>query len=118
MRYTILLLLNTPLVLMALLGLITNYKLRKITKTRFIWQILFWITILVVIIISFPIYNLITDRPALESSELSFFDIIQTTVIVFLLYIMNTQRQKIDAAERRLRDLHQEISIRLSEINK
>jgi hypothetical protein len=45
---------------------------------------------------------------------LSLFDIVQTTAIVLLFYIVNTQRQRIDQNERRVRDLHQELSIKLS----
>lgn len=115
MRYIILVLLNLPLVLLAFINTATLYKLKKITRQRFMTQTVVWLVILVVLIGSFPLYNYLNHRPILDSSELSLFDIVQTATIVLLLYISNDQRRKIDTLERRVRDLHQEVSIKLSE---
>lgn len=115
MRYIILLLLNVPIISIALLNLITKYKLRKISKRRFSVQMLLWAILLTVLIFSFPIYNLLTGKPPLDSHELSLFDIVQTTAVIFLIYIVNNMRQKIEWNEKTIRDLHQELSIRLSE---
>lgn len=117
MRYIILLLLNVPIISIALLNLLTRFKLRKISKRRFKIQMLLWAVLLVFLVISFPIYNLLAGKPLLDSSELSLFDIIQTTALIFLLYVINNMRQKIDWNEKTIRDLHQELSIRLSEID-
>jgi hypothetical protein len=54
-------------------------------------------------------------KAAFDSEELSLFDIVQTTAIIFLFYIVNNQRQRNDQIERRLRELHQELSIKLSD---
>jgi len=114
MRYVILVLLNIPVILLALLNILTRYKLGRMPKQRFIKQLILWLVILVVLIGSFPIYNLSVGRPMLDSTDLSVFDIVQTTAIVLLVYIINNQRQKAEQNERRLRDLHQELSIYLS----
>lgn len=118
MRYLILLLLNLPVILLALLNIVTRYKMKKLSRERFYKQLLLWLVVLVVIAGSFPVYNLIAGRPVLDSLDLSAFDIAQTTVIVFLLYAFNNLHQKLDQTERRLRDLHQEVSIRLSKNDK
>jgi hypothetical protein cdiviTM7_01388 len=114
MRYLILILLNVPIILAALINIITQYKLRKVSPARFRHQLIIWLVIMVSLMGSFPIYNISLGHPPLDSSELSLFDILQTTTIIFLFYIANNQRQRIDQNERRLRDLHQELSIRLS----
>ena len=114
MRYLILVLLNVPIILTALINIITQYKLRKVSTARFRHQLIIWLVIMVVLVGSFPRYNISLGHPPLDSSELSLFDILQTTAIILLFYIANTQRQRIDQNERRLRDLHQELSIRLS----
>ena len=114
MRYLILVLLNVPIILAALINIITQYKLRKVSVTRFRHQLIIWMVIMVVLIGSFPLYNISIGHTPLDSSELSLFDILQTTAIILLFYIANNQRQRIDQNERRLRDLHQELSIRLS----
>lgn len=117
MRYIILILLNIPIIMLALVNIVTDYKLKKISVNRFRNQIFLWILILIVVIGSFPVYNILVGRPPLDSSELSLFDIVQTTIIIFLLYAINSQRQRIEQNEQRLKKLHQEISIRLSERN-
>ena len=117
MRYIVLVILNIPVILLAFVNIVTQYKLKKVDRRRFRFQIILWIVILVVLISSFPIYNLAIGLPVLDSSELSLFDIFQTTAIIYLFYIINDYRRKIERDERTIRDLHQEISIRLSENN-
>lgn len=114
MRYLTLILLNTPIILLAFLNIVTQYKMHRIPRRRFYQQLLLWVIILTVLIGSFPVYNLAVGRPLLDSIDLSAFDIVEITAVIFLLYIVNDQRRKIDHTERQLRDLHQELSIRLS----
>ncbi len=115
MRYAILVLLNLPIITLALFNIITQYKLKRVTRERFHFQLALWLALLIVLVSSFPVYNLISGNDLLDSTELSLFDIVQTTAIVIMFYIMNRQRHKNDQTEKRLRDLHQELSIRLSE---
>lgn len=114
MRYLALILLNLPIILLALINFVTRYKLSKVEKAKFRRQIIMWIVILIVLVGSFPIYNISTGKALFDSSELSLFDIVQTTVIILLFYIVNNQRQKIERNEKNFRDLHQELSIKLS----
>lgn len=115
MRYLILLLLNLPVILLALVNIITRYKLKKVERSRFRTQLILWLLLLVVLISSFPLYNHLTGKPPFDSSELSLFDIVQSTAIICLIYILNEYRRKIERSERLIRDLHQELSIKLSE---
>lgn len=115
MRYLALVLLNLPIILAALVNIVTQYKLKKVSAGRFRHQLILWIVIMVVLIGSFPLYNMANGKPAFDSEELSLFDIVQTTAIIFLFYIVNNQRQRNDQSERRLRELHQELSIVLSD---
>ena len=115
MRYLALVLLNLPIILAALVNIVTQYKLKKVSAGRFRHQLILWIVIMVVLIGSFPLYNMANGKVAFDSEELSLFDIVQTTAIIFLFYIVNNQRQRNDQSERRLRELHQELSIKLSD---
>ena len=115
MRYLILVLLNMPIILLALFNIVTQYKLKKVSKQRFQHQVFLWSIILVVLVFSFPLYNHVVGNPPLDSAELSLFDIAQTTAIVALFYVINSQRRRIERTEKTLRDLHQEISIKLSD---
>ena len=115
MRYIVLVLLITPIVLLALVNIITQYKMKRASKARLKHQLVLWVVLFVVLLCSFPIYNYLSGRPILDSHELSVFDIVQTTAIILLVYIINYQRQKIEYNDTRLRQLHQKLSIRLSE---
>lgn len=114
MRYLVLVLINLPIILLALLNIITQFKLNKMDVQKFRSQLILWVAIFIVLILSFPTYNLLTGNPILDASELSLFDIVQTTAIIFLIYAFNRQRQALERSERRLKDLHQELSIKLS----
>ena len=114
MRYILLVLLNLPIILLALTNIVTQYKMDRITKRRFRRQLVTWLIILVALIGSFPIYNYILGEPIFDSSKLSLLDVVQTTAIVYLFYIANDLRRRIAQNEKTIRDLHQEISIRLS----
>jgi len=115
MRYLILVLFNTPIILLALINIVTQYKMNRVSVNRFWHQIILWLLIMIILIASFPAYNHLTGKPLFDSSELSSFDIVQTTAIVYLIYIINNFRRKIDQNERTIRDLHQELSIILSD---
>lgn len=115
MRYIVLVLLNLPVILLALVNVITQYKTRKANKTRFRHQVIMWLVILVVLVGSFPLYNHLAGKAIFDSSELSLFDIAQTTALIFLFYVINYQRQHIEHTERTIRELHRELSIKLSE---
>jgi hypothetical protein len=114
MRYIILVVLNLPVIFLALLNIITQHKLNRISRYRFTYQIIVWLVVLVVLVCSFPFYNYLSGRPILDSRELSLFDVVQTTAIVYLFYTVNNHRRKIEQNEKTIRELHQELSIRLS----
>lgn len=99
----------------AILNTITKYKLGQLGKPRALKQILFWIALLFVLLTALPVYNYLHNSPLLQSNDLTVLDIIQTTTIVYLIYIINTLRIKIERTEQRLRDLHQELSIKFAE---
>jgi len=113
MRYIILIVLNLPIIILAFINIFTQYKLGHVNRNHFRHQIMTWLIITIVLIGSFPTYNLIIGNSLFESEDLSAFDIIQTTAIVYLVYIINHQRQKIESTNKSFRDLHQELSIKL-----
>jgi len=114
MRYIILVALNLPVIFIALVNLITQYKMHRVSRQRFVRQVLVWLLILIILVGSFPLYNHLDGRPIFYSGELTIFDIVQTTTLIFLFYVINHQRQQIERTEATLRELHQELSIKLS----
>ncbi len=113
-RYLLLLLLNLPFILFAILGAITQYKLKRSTKKRLIAQLSTWILVFIGLASAESIYNWLFQHKLTQTEPLSLFDVIQITSIILVFYIANRSHAKIEALEKRVQDLHQELSIRLS----
>ena len=113
-RYLLLLLLNIPFILLAVLGAVTKYKLRRLAKRRLIIQIIIWAAILFALMSAESIYVWLFTHQLTQTEPLSLFDVMQITAIVIIFYIANSSRSKIELLEKRIKDLHQEISIKLS----
>lgn len=114
-RYTVLLLLNTPFVLAGIINGLVAYKLKRTSRLRFVVQILFWIVLFTALLLAQPIYEFLFSHNLTQTEPLSLFDVIQITGVVFVFYLANRSRIKIDSLERRVQDLHQELSIKLSD---
>lgn len=117
-RYLILLLLNIPLVIAALLGALVDYKMGKISRKTFARQVLIWTLIIGGLGSAHYIYASLFSRGLTQTEPLSLFDVIQITGIIFVLFMANRSRIKLENLERRVQDLHQELSIILSERDK
>lgn len=116
-RYLLLLLLNTPFIALSILGAITRYKLHRSTKIRLLVQLLTWSLIFIGLASMEFVYSWLFENKMTQTEPLSLFDVIQMTAIVIVFYIANRSRSKVDTLERRVQDLHQELSIILSTKN-
>jgi hypothetical protein len=113
-RYLLLFLLNLPFVLIGLLSAITSYKMKTSSKRRLVTQVIIWLILLVGLAIAEPLYSWLFSNNLTATEPLSLFDVVQITAIVIIFYIANRARAKLDATEKRLQDLHQELSIKMS----
>lgn len=114
-RYLLLLLFNLPFILAAIVSTITQYKLKKMSVNRLRFQLVLWTIILVGLAMAESFYNWLFTHGYTQTDSLSLFDVVQITAIVILYYVVNRARLKLEVLERRLNDLHQEVSIRLSQ---
>lgn len=117
-RYLLLFLLNLPFILMAVLSQITLYKLGRSSKRRLYVQLSIWALITIGLLCAAPLYSWLLSQGLTDTDSLSLFDVVQITAIVMLFYLANRSRTKLDALEKRVQDLHQELSIRLSALNR
>jgi len=108
------LILNTPLVLAGLSIALVDYKLDKTTNKKFAVQVIIWLIIFSGIASAKFIYEFLFSNHLTQTEPLSLFDVIEITGIIFVLFIANRSRIKLEALERRVQDLHQELSIQLS----
>ena len=114
-RYTLLFLLNLPLIMMAIVATVTRYKLGHATGRRTAVQLIIWLIILVGLVLARPLYEWLRASGYTDTDSLSLFDVIQITAIVVVLYVITRMRAKVDVLEQRLASLHREISIKLSD---
>lgn len=99
---------------MAMVSAITRYKLKHSSKRRMVIQLIIWLVVLIGLMLAQPFYEWLLHNSFTQTDPLSLFDVVQITAIVMMLYILNRLRAKTEAMERRLNDLHQELSIMLS----
>lgn len=117
-RYLLLFLLNLPFVLAGLLSAVTQYKMKHSSRRRFTSSLILWGLILAGLALAEPLYSWLFTNNLTVSEPLSLFDVIQITAIVITFYIANRAVAKTSALEKRVQDLHQELSIILSEHKK
>jgi hypothetical protein len=116
-RYVILVILNTPLIAAALTSAVVAYKLKHSTRKQFFLRLTLWLGIFLGLIFAESIYVFLFSHQLTQTEPLSLFDVIQITGIIFTLFLANRAFIKADRLERRVHDLHQELSIRLSSIS-
>jgi hypothetical protein len=114
-RYQILLLINLPLIIAALTSALVDFKLGKLSKKKYLFQTAIWAIILGGLASAEWIYQYLFSQNLTRTEPLSLFDVIQITGIITVLFMANRSRIKVESLERRVQDLHQELSIRLSE---
>lgn len=113
-RYLLLFLINLPFIIIAILGAITQYKLHRSTQQKMIARISLWLIVAVGLALAQPLYDFLFSHSLTQTEPLSLFDVVQITAIVVVFYIANRTRAKVEVLEKRINDLHQELSIQLS----
>lgn len=115
-RYLLLFLLNAPLVLAGLFNTIVAYKMSRISRAKFAFQVVFWLVILAGLAGAYPIYQFLFSNKLTDTEPLSLFDVIQITGIIAIFFVVFRLRSKVEVLEKRTQDLHRELSIQLSDI--
>lgn len=113
-RYLILVLLNIPLVIAAILNAVISYKLGHLSLKRFIIKVSFWVAVLLALISTDAIYTTLYSNGLTQTEPLSLFDVLQITGVVYVFYLVNRLYVKVDVLERKFNDLHRQVSIDLS----
>lgn len=114
-RYLILILLNSPLILAGLIGALVDFKTRGLSRNRFILNVIFWLFVLGALVAAQPIYVALYTNHLTTTSSMNLFEVIEFTAIIYLLFVISRIQSRLATSERRLQNLHQELSIRLSE---
>ena len=115
-RYLILVLLNIPLICAAILNAVVSYNMKHLPLRRMVFKVAFWIVVLASLVFAQPIYNFLYSQGLTRTEPLSLFDVIEITGVILVFYLVNRLYVKVDVLERRVQDIHQELSIKLSDL--
>jgi hypothetical protein len=77
-------------------------------------QVVVWLFLVVGLALAQPFYDWLVKNGLTDTEPLSLFDVVQITALVVIFYLANRTRAKVEVLEKRVQDLHQELSIRLS----
>lgn len=110
-KYTILIILNLPFVILGASSAFVAWRMNKITISRFITRIVFWLAIGTVIIYAQQIYNYLAQRSLTDSTPLSLADVVLITACNFLLYRVIKINSKAEAMQNTINEFHQSQSI-------
>lgn len=114
-RYLILVALNLPLIAAGFLGALVAFKMGRIGTRRFVMRTVLWLGILLGLVFAEPAYRFLFSNNLTSTEPLSLFDVMQITGIVFMLFMVSQAYARIDMLDRKLSDMHRELSIRFSE---
>ena len=113
-KYTILILLNTPFVIFGVIKAFVMYKEQIIQRFGLLIRIIFWVMIFCGLIFAQSLYNFLFSNHLTDTTPLSLADVILVTGVMLSLSLCIRLYAKIDTLEKRVSDLHEEISILLS----
>lgn len=117
-KYTLLIILNIPFVLFGLLKAYTMLKSGVLGRVGFGARLLFWAFVALGIVFAKQVYNFLQSNDLTDSQPMSLADVVLVTGVIFCLFLCMRLYSRLEAMERRATDLHQKLSIMVSEMDK
>lgn len=114
-KYTLLFMLNIPFVIFGYIKAIVMHKSGDVRRIGFLFRIVFWSLILIGLVFAKDIYSYLNSNNLTDSAPLSLADVVLTTGVSFLLFLSMRLYSKVDSLEKKLTDLHEKLSIKLSD---
>ena len=110
-KYALLVLINAPLVLFAVLSAITSFKTGRSTRRRCVLLVTFWLVVGTGLFLVEPAYDLLVRANLTASPPLSVFDVILLAAIIFLMMIIVQLYEKLNSLSRKLSRMHEGMAI-------
>jgi hypothetical protein len=117
-KYQLLFLLNIPFVIFGLLKALMSYRTRSIDRLTFYLRLLFWVGILLILVFAHSIYDYLFRHGLTDSSPLSLPDVVLATGVMLAVSLCVRLYAKVDIMDKRISDLHEKLSIYISENTK
>lgn len=113
-KYALLIILNLPFVIFGFLKAIMMYRDGIVKRIGLLIRLGFWLVILMGLLFAEPLYKYLFENHLTDTTPLSLADVVLVTGIMLALSLCMRLYAKVDTLEKRLTDLHQETSIKLS----
>jgi hypothetical protein len=110
-KYALLVLINSPLIVSAVLMAVTSYKTGRSTRRRCTVLVVFWLLVGIGMLFVEPAYNSLVRANLTESPPLSVFDIILLTALIFLMLLLVQLYDKLTNLSRKVSRMHEGIAI-------
>lgn len=112
-KYLLLVLINSPLVLIGIVRAITRYKTKpaRISKHKAVVEVLFWLSIGAALSFAQPIYNAAVRYNLTDSTPMSLFDVAVLTLFVFALLMIVETNEELTALKKTVSRLHEKLAI-------
>lgn len=114
-KYAILILINLPLLIIGVIGAITSYKTKRISKKRMRAELVVWLVIAVGLIFVEPFYNVLIRANLTDSPSMSIFDMVLLTSLLFCLLLIKNSNEKLNLLNRKISRMHEHLAFRSDE---
>jgi len=116
-KYVVLIVLNAPIAIYALLNVVLAYKLKKMRIVPTVLRVLFWGLILLGIFFVKPVSDFLASKGLTNSPPLSIFDVLLVTGVNMCFILIGRAYSRIAELESKFTQLHEKLSIKLSKDN-
>lgn len=111
-KYNVLIYLTAPVIILFFFRIIDNYKRRRISFKSMAILLLFWLILTTGLIFNKYLFDFIRSSKLSDSTPLSLYDVVQISLIIFLIYIAFRHSFKIEELKNKITKLNQEIALR------
>ncbi len=113
-KYVLLVVLNLPFVIFGFIRALVMYRIGSLQRIGFVVRLLFWSFVLCGLVFAEPIYNFLFMNNLTDTTPLSLADVLLVTGVIFTLSLCLRLYARIDTLEKRVSDLHENLSITIS----
>jgi hypothetical protein len=114
-KYTLLLIFNLPFVIFGIVRAVVMHKEGLVQRFGFLIRLVFWGIVLFGLVFAEEIYSFLSRNNLSDTSPLSLAEVVLTTGFLLCFTLCVRLYGKTEALEKRLSDLHEEVSIENSE---
>lgn len=107
-----LVLINLPIVSLGIIRALTRYNVPpRITKTKCLFEVAFWLAIGVALIFVQPLYNALIKSNLTDSAPMSIFDVVILTLFIFSILLIVEIKEDLTAVKAKMSRIHEKLAI-------